>query len=110
MTQAIAHIQNVTNIRMKFIIAILALLIILSGVAYGYCIKSVITNATSMKSAEQKSQSVAMSLSNLEAEYLTAENSITSEVALEKGFVSPLNTQFISKKALSPVVGVAHEI
>ncbi len=110
MTQAIVNIQETISLRRKAIVIALAMLVVVSGLAYGYCIKGAINYATTAKSLERQSSEVAMSLAVLESEYLSTKNSITPEVAENRGFVTPKITQFISQKSLEKVVSVAHEI
>ena len=61
---------------------------------YGFLLNSIMMNAVSKQSMEQNMVSMNSNIDSLESQYLTAENGITLDLALSKGFVPVTSDKF----------------
>ena len=74
--------------------------------SYGYFVRGAIVNIVARQNMETEFNVLNSKVSDLEAEYIKAENIVTPELAANLGFVAVTGQRFVTRETKSPGLSV----
>ena len=101
MTQVVLkNLNSMLFYRERIFIALVAAVVIASC-SYAFLLQKAIMNVVAREKISAEIRTTSTAVSELEAKYLTAKNTINIELAHAKGFKNAEVSNFISKKSLT---------
>ena len=103
MTKIITTIYKTTHDYCQKTFVILLACIFVTIFAYIFLLQKAIINVVDREQVSKQAKSLSAEIGNLEAQYLSLKNTVTLELAREKGLTDASNISYISKKSLTAV-------
>ncbi len=85
------------KISSKMLFFIFATVLVIVFALYAYLVHKTIMNVVARQKAEDQIATLSGTIGNLELQYMTAQNSITLNLAYSKGFKEATPSQFIAR-------------
>ena len=110
MSKTITILYKISHVYCQRIFAILIVSIVIAMFGYVFLLQKAIINVVDREQVSKQVSSISMKIGALEEKYLSLKNTVTLELAREKGLTDAKNISYISSEKSLTAVAIRNEL